>query len=312
MKKHSVCLRSMDYLCFENDKYDDNILEYLVSWYDGPVENMKRLWECARQSIEDTLHLEEKILSVYLFTGDGGGNTEQIFWSYYNRLGKNKICRAYANKKAYEYLVGNLPVNGIVFSYIEENLKEGHKQQDVCLLALLQYYSGLEQLDEEREKIAASLIDTYNERDIRFAFFRKFPEKLRRRCSLEDRVFLEYVADPRHTAYVSLREAGTDSPYEREPMKNCFEGIFVQEFVLFDGEQIECYIEEYDGEELVRTTDSRILSTQLPENAPGDRYALICRMSEKAVLDKDPQSLSEDLDSFRQLDYLTREVFTLM
>ena len=305
-------LLALCFLCFENDKYDDNILEYLVSWYDGPIENMKRLWECARKSIGDTLHLEEKILSVYLFTGDGGDNTEQIFWSYYNRLGKNKICRAYANKKAYEYLVGNLPVNGIVFHYIEENLKEGHKQQDVCLLALLQYYSGLALLDEEQEKIAASLIETYDEREIRFAFFRNFPEKIRGRCSLDDRVFLEYVANPRHTAVVNLREAGSDAPYEREPMKNCFEGIFVREFVLFDGEQIECYIEEYDGEELVRTTDLRTLSTHLSEDAPSDRYGLICRMSEMAAGDPDPERLKEELDSFRELDYLTREVFTLM
>ena len=30
--------------CFEWGKYDDNILTYLLMYYDGPVEDMKRLW----------------------------------------------------------------------------------------------------------------------------------------------------------------------------------------------------------------------------------------------------------------------------
>ncbi len=297
--------------CYSYGKYDDNILGYLLSYYDGPVEEMKRLWETGHQNDLDTMTLEEKILSMILFMRSGTDNTEAIFWSYYRRLGRKKLCRAYVNLKSYEYLVKNLPVGSHVFSYIEQGIAAHKKQADVCLLALLQYYSGLPQLNEQRQALAAQLLNLFCARDIRFDFFRKFPAAIRARCQLDDRIFLEYVADPSHTAVVYLRRAGSSGPFTREPMKNCFEGIFVKEFVLFDTEQIECYIEEYDGEEKVRTTDLRTLSKALPEDAPRDRYAMLCRMS---VQEKsgDEEALRIALENYRQTDVLARELFTLV
>ena len=296
--------------CYQYGKYDDNILGYLLSYYDGPVEDMKRLWETGRQNDLDTMTLEEKILGMVLFMRSGSANTESIFWSYYRKLGRKKLCRAYANMKSYDYLVKNLPVGNYVFAYIEQGIAAHKKQDDVCLLALLQYYSSLPDLSEEREALAVQLLNLYCSRDIRFDFFRKFPARMRSRAQLEDRIFLEYVADPSHTAVVFTRPAGSSSPFERRQMKNCFLGIFVKEFVLFDTEQIECYIEEYDGEEKVRTTDLRTLSTYLPEDAPRDRYAMLCRMSREAK-EGNMKQLQEDLENYRQMDHLTRELFTM-
>ena len=155
------------------------------------------------------------------------------------------------------------------------------------------------------------LLSLYCAQDIRFDFFRKFPAKLRSRAQLEDRVFLEYVANPEHTALVYLREAGSGQAFRAEPMKNCFEGIFVKEFVLFDEERIECYIEEYDGEEKVRTTDLRTLSTHLPGDAPGDRYALLCRMSSQAAAGNTDE-LRKEISNYLQMDIMTRELFSMI
>ena len=79
--------------CFEWGKYDDNILTYLLMYYDGPVEDMKRLWNVGREFELDTMVLEEKILSLLLFTRMGTSGTEQIFVSYQRKLGRRKICR---------------------------------------------------------------------------------------------------------------------------------------------------------------------------------------------------------------------------
>ena len=45
--------------CYQYGKYDDNILGYLLSYYDGPLEDMKRLWETGHQNDLDTMTLEE-------------------------------------------------------------------------------------------------------------------------------------------------------------------------------------------------------------------------------------------------------------
>ena len=94
-------------------------------------------------------------------------------------------------------------------------------------------------------------------------------------------------------------------------MKNCFEGIFVREFILFEGEQLECYIEEYNGDEKVRTLDSRTLRMHRLADAPQDRFAILSRMSGE-MAQGDREKLKQELNSYLQTQYLVREVFTMV
>ncbi len=303
-------LLSYCYQCFDYGKYDDNILNYLLMYYDGPIEDMKRLWNTGRQFELDTMVLEEKILSLLLFTRSGSFGTEQIFASYHRKLGRKKICRAYIILKAYEYFVKDLPVNELIFTDIEENYQEGAELEDVCLLALLEHYSRMVDLRPEQEKIARELLLEYNGRGMRFAFYQAFPLKLRQPYQLEDKVFLEYVANPEHTVLLYYRIRGQQEEYLQEPMKNCFEGIYVKEFILFYGEELECYIEELQEDQVVKTSDKRILTARMAEEG-GSRYDLlnrICRVQEAG----DTGKLREELESYGQLDYLTKEIFTLI
>ena len=52
------------------------------------------------------------------------------------------------------------------------------------------------------------------------------------------------------------------------------------------------------------------MSTYLPEDAPRDRYAMLCRMSREAK-EGNMKQLQEDLENYRQMDHLTRELFTM-
>ncbi|MDO5344282.1 MAG: DUF5717 family protein [Lachnospiraceae bacterium] len=303
-------LLSYCYQCFDYGKYDDNILNYLLMYYDGPIEDMKRLWNTGRQFELDTMVLEEKILSLLLFTRTGSSGTEQIFASYHRKLGRKKICRAYIILKAYEYFVKDLPVNDLIFTYIEKNYQNGAELEDVCLLALLEHYSRMVSLTPEQERMVSELLLEYNGRGMRFAFYQAFPLKLRRPYQLEDKVFLEYVASPEDTVMLYYRIRGQQEEYLQEPMKNCFEGIYVKEFILFYGEELECYTQELREEQVVKTSDKRILTARAAEEN-GSRYDLLNRIC-RAQEEQDTGKLTEALESYGQLDYLTKEIFTLI
>ena len=296
------------YRCFQYGKHDDNILTYLLMYYDGPIEDMKRLWNTGRSNDLDTMILEEKILTLLLFTGTGSAGTEMIFASYQSRLGRRKLCHAYLNMKSYEYFVKNLPVADIIFTHLEQMYFNDEEMEDVAKLALLQFYSGLSVLSQNRQKAAQALLSLYNDRGIRFAFFRRFPESLSLSCQLEDKAFLEYVTNPAHEVKLYYRLKGQED-YSCEQMKNCFEGIFVREFILFDGETLECYIEEYNDGILISRSSQRTLTAGEVSGRGQSRYALLCRMNAEA---QDTEKLTEDLDNYYQMDYLTRELFTLL
>lgn len=295
--------------CFDYGKYDNNILTYLLMYYDGPIDEMKRLWNTGRQFELDTMTLEEKILSLLLFTRSGTSGTEQIFASYQRKLGRRKICKAYIILKSYEYFVKGLPVHDLVFGTIENSYRKGVDLEDVCKLALLQYYSTQDSLKEAQEESAKKLLAEYNGRGMRFAFYQKFPARLRLPYQLEDKVFLEVVANPAHTVLLRYRRKDRGEAYQEETMKNCFEGINVWEFILFDGEELECFTEELSGGEPVKRSDTRILRG--PDGAVGGRYGMLNRIL-RAQAEGDEKTVREELENYMQMDYLTRELFTLI
>ena len=305
------CLLGYCSRCYSFGKYDDNIITYLLMYYEGPIEEMKRLWHSGRRNEMDTMALEERILSQILFTRTGTEDTEQIYLAYRSKLGRKRMGRAYLNLKAYEYLIRNLPVGSVIFEIIETDLGNDEPTEDICKLALLRYFSGLPGLSREREETVEQLLAEYDARDIRFDFYRKFPYRLRSRCQIEDKVFLEYVADPDHTVYACYKKLGSEDGFAREPMRDAFDGIFVREFILFETEKLECFIEEYDGDKKVKTSGRRILSGMPSPDAPKDRFAMLCEMS-RLEKEHETEKLSEKLDHYRQLDYLTREIFTLV
>ena len=297
--------------CFAFGKYDDNILTYLLMYYDGPIEEMKRLWNTGHQYELDTMILEEKILSLLLFTRTGTSGTEQIFASYQKKLGRKKICKAYIILKSYEYFVKGLPVHDLIFEYIETGYQSGAEQEDVCLLALLQNYSRQLKLSGSQEAIAAELLAKYCARGLRFAFYQKFPEKLRRPYQLEDKVFLEYVANPENMVILHYRYKDRQEEFLEEPMKNCFEGINVKEFILFYGEEIECYTEEKGPDQTTKISDRRTLSLGRMPGSTNSRFDILNRISQAEKNGKEAK-VQEELENYFQMDYLTKEIFTLI
>lgn len=298
--------------CFTYGKYDDNILTYLLMYYDGPIEEMKRLWNTGRQYELETMVLEEKILSLLLFTRSGTSGTERIFAAYQKKLGRKKICKAYIILKAYEYFVKGLPVHDLIFEYIENGYQNGAEQEDVCYLALLQNYSRRLKLQKWQEEIVEELLARYGGRGLRFAFYQKFSEELRQPYQLEDKVFLEYAANPENTVMLYYRRKGKEEEFQSEPMKNSFEGINVKEFILFYGDEIECYTEEIGpDQEVKKRSDRRILTMGKLPGSSNSRFDMLNRIVQACNTGNENKA-REELENYVQLEYLTKEIFTLI
>lgn len=309
-------LLSLTAYCFEKEKYNDKLLRYLLLYYEGPIEVMMQIWEAARGFELDTLLIEEKLLMMILFTGSHTEGSEPVFEAYAKKMGRQKLCRAYLNQKAYEYVVRGIPTSDVVFRYMErdydyvsgKHLME--EQEEVCRLALLQYYSTLPELTMVRRHYTAQLLQEFNRKGMRFAFWNKFDRELLAPYQMEGRVFVEYVGNPESTVTILYRPKGSDGEYQKETMKNCFEGIFVKEFTLFYGDELECCIEEELGTERKRT-DERVLSHRQEEATGAAWYDQVNRIA-KALKEQKPETVDAELDSYLLLSYLAKELFPLI
>lgn len=310
----NAMLVSLCHSCFVSGKYDDKLLRYLLLYFEGPVQEMKQLWQAAVQFDLDTMLVEERIITMILFTRSGTQNSEQIFESYLRKMGRKKLCRGYVNLKAYEYFVKGLPVAAPVFQYIEREYQylrrkqRLEEQEEVCRLALLQYYAKSVELSEEQRARAEEMLEEFNGKGMRFSFWKQFDRELLAPYQMEGRVFAEYVCDPGSKVTIYYRIQGRSPEYTSENVQNYFEGIFVREFTLFEGEELECYLEEERSDEK-RRSDKWVLRTEKQPTPGTSRYGALNRISE-AQSQGNPEALREELESYLTLEHLVSEVFT--
>lgn len=322
-------LTALCHSCFAQGKYDDKLLRYLLLYYEGPVQAMLQLWQAAQNFELDTLLLEEKIMMMLLFTRSGTIGSEPVFESYLKKLGRKRICRAYVNLKAYEYFVKGVPTAECVFHFIEKEYgffyRQGRlqEQEEVCRLALLKYYAGHDRLQGVQREYAQTLLSEFGAKGMRFAFWQQFDWELLLPYQMEGRVFAEYAANPENTVNIFYKKTGKEQTYKKEAVKNYFCGIFVKEFTLFYGEELEYYLEEEAGSD-VKRTECRILRSidsegenaernpERPICADGtSRFAMLNCIA-KAADEGKPKQAQEELENYLQLEHLVKEVFTLV
>lgn len=145
---------------------------------------------------------------------------------------------------------------------------------------------------------------------LRFAFWQRFDQALLAPYQMEGRVFAEYVCNPESIVTIFYRMKGQQEEYTKETVKNYFEGIFVREFTLFSGEELEYYLEEERDGETVRS-DKIVLKAPAASEGGNSKYEILNRIA-KAYRSGDETALKNELESYLTLEYLTREVFTLV
>lgn len=116
-------------------------------------------------------------------------------------------------------------VADVVFRYLERDYayvmeqKSVEEQEEVCRLALLQYYSTQVELTGQRREYASQLLEEFNRKGMRFAFWNKFDRELLAPYQMEGRVFAEYVGNPDSTVTIFYRSKGSEEEYHKETMK---------------------------------------------------------------------------------------------
>ncbi len=268
--------------CFTHGKYDELVLNYLLRYYDGPIEQMKMLWRAGKDFQADTFILEEKILLLTMFMHTGLKGTEEIFDSYRRALGRKMFLKAYVMCQAYEYLVKGEDVKAPVFRYIERGYAKRKISEDICLLALLKYYSSLEERTETQNEYVYELLETYTNRGIRMAFFQKFPLEFLRTFQLYDKTFIEYRANKKALVTITWQitaPGGQEGKIQSEPMVPVYEGIFVKEFTLFYGEKIRYHIQE-EWNQAVKEVPDGLEEYREKDSTKSTQYDLLNQMSE--------------------------------
>jgi hypothetical protein len=266
------------YYSFSNGKYDEQLLNYLVKYFEGTLKEMRTVWKAAESFGLDTYTLCERIIVQMLYSGSYIGEKTEIFKHYVKSGANTDAETAFLNQNAYEYFVNGKIADGFIFERIEKLTLENVPLQDSCKLAYLRYYATEKKADEEiNEDVARVFIKELLNKNIYFPFFMDYDDLLPEMIQFFDKTMLEYRTNPGAHCVIHYRLANdTDNEYHSIEMKEMYQGIFVVSFVLFFGEQLQYYITETGKDNAEVATESGTVSKSdiVKVNISG-RYSLI-------------------------------------
>ncbi|SHI58968.1 DUF5717 family protein [Parasporobacterium paucivorans] len=252
-------LLSMCMYAFENGKYNETLLQYIGTYFLGPVKEMLAIWSAQKQFCCENRELEENLLAVMLYAGSFPEMRFPVFHSYYLKGGKEEIRNAFYNYVAYEYIMKEKPAGDEYVQHIEMEIQERFSGiNDICRMAYLKYNADVEYLLEYQIRLCEKIMEDFISRDIRLNFFKKYAKWFPISDSLKDKLIIEYKADPATPKtiryYISSGDGG-EKQYLEEEMNCIYPGIFTWEIILFYGESVRYHIKDESKPGDARTRD---------------------------------------------------------
>ena len=306
-EKDRSTLLTMGMFAFKNGRVEDRLLQYLADRYNGTTGEMYELWCAAREREMDTKSLEERLLAQMLFAESYVENSFSVFVSYLAGGMNRKLIRAYYSYCANKYFVWERTTPDEFFEMLKkESFLDGNQ---VCVLALLKYYAGVQSLSEADKSFVSYYIQKFVQKKLIFAFFKEFEGKVALPSCLLDKYYVEYHANPKHKLTIHYSCCMEESELRKEAMVDMDYGIFVKELILFYGESLQYFITE-ETEDGIEIVESRIVRySETKELSTATKYGKINEILLTQDL-QDEKTLFDLLEQYCKEEYAVKRHFS--
>lgn len=247
---------------FNNGKYDENVLRYLVDNFHGMTKDIRKLFLSAGNFNIDVYKLCENALIQMLYTGYFVSERSTIYKDYVSKGPNGRVRMAFLAQCSFEYFVKEQLVESYIFEEVYRLAGQGEELPLVCKLALVKYCSeNKSEVDGAKNELIKKYLHDFLEAGIYMSFFKEFMEQgLDKINNFSDKTIVEYKTTPGRKVmihYIIEKDDDSKGEYLTREMKDMYYGIHAKAFVLFFGENLLYYItEEADGEELLTQSGS--------------------------------------------------------
>lgn len=268
-------LVDVSYYIYKNMKYDENILRYLMLYYEGKTIDLKNLWKSAVELELDTQNIMYRILQQINYTGVNVQEKDEILLAYAGYEEHDAaLVKTLLRNTAYEYFVHEAIVYPAIFDRLYQEYSLSGFGDRVCKLAMLKFASeNPAYLETIHSQDLDMLVKELLREDRYFPFYARLSDMVPELHYFKNIFFIEYRTLPEskvciHFAYddffddnFDLRseeekaqsangmEASDTGRYEIQEMREMYDGIYVSVFRLFHGEALQYYITETYADE---------------------------------------------------------------
>lgn len=314
MFEHDGLLLKLAFSVFRQKEADGVILDYLCEHFNGTSEQMYQLLIKSVSERVETYDLEERLLAQMLFSGETG-QIDKVFSLYMKRKKPGELLvKAYFTMKSTEYFMYQVPAEDQVFEYLESMIRDTadkEKISTIYLLALTKYYAGLADLDESQRELCQTIVDILLEEGIVLPHMKRLSRFVRIPEDILDKEIIQYIGRKDSRVDLQIRIRPQEEIFHSNDMKRVYQGIFVKQKVLFDGEVMEYKVYEQKGEELVLMEEGSVTCNRKTDSAEESRFHLLNQMSVCLNL-KEEAGLREAMKKYLEKTALVEGLFGLM
>ena len=304
----------LSYRVFDAGYGDSVILDYLCEHFNSTADRMYKVLKQGMIDHVETYDMEERLLAQMLFS-DTMSKIDKVFDLYASRKKTSEsIVKAYFSVKSAEYFMRGAPSDDKVFSYLEGALHgtiEKDKVPTIYLLALSKYYSTLPKLNEEQKKLCETIMNIILSEGLVFAYFKDLAKHIAVPEDIMDKGIVQYCGRKDSKVELMVRILPDEEDYHPEEMKRVYQGIFIKQKILFEGEIMEYQIYECrDGERTLAEEGSvECDMSAFPKTA--SRFSCLNDMGLCLSL-KEEESLKKKMQEYLVKNATAEELFSLM
>ena len=307
-------LLKLAYSVFEEEQTDSVILDYLCEHYNGSTDQMYRLLLKGVADRVETYDLEERLLAQMLFT-DRTDKIDRVFSLYMERkkTGEN-IVKAYFTMKSTQYFMEGKPAGEDVFRYLEGMIHgaiEKEKLSTIYLLALTKYYAGLTHLDAEQKELCQTIVDILLAEGMVFAHFKPLAAHVHIPQEITDKVILQYIGRKDSGVDLQVRIRPQEERFYGDDMKRMYQGIFIKQKVLFEGETMEYRIYERQGDRQILMEEGSLSCDRKADTSEDSRFRLLNQMA-VYMNQREESGLKEAMEEYVKKTAAVEGLFGLM
>ncbi len=306
-------LLNISYRVFRAGIYDSVILDYLCEHFNGTVSQMYEVLIQGVKEHVETYDLEERLLGQMLFTGCCH-QIDSVFDLYMKRKStKESVVKAYFTQKSIQYFLERQEVDGRVFEYLKQALG-GSAWKDnlptIYTLALTLYFSTKDKLQEEDRQLCKNMTDVLLEAGLVFPYTRDLSKHIPIPEDIMDKVMVEYRGRKDSHPELQVRIGPEEDAWHSEDIRRIYQGIYVKQKVLFEGETMEYRIYDAPEGSRVLAAEGSVECDQKLEGKENSRFACLNEMG-AALKSRDDGRLAAAMEEYLKKSAVLGSLFPI-
>ena len=144
-----------------------------------------------------------------------------------------------------------------------------------------------------------------------FPYFKDLGRHVRIPEDIMDKAMIQYVGQKDSRVDLQIRILPQEKEFHGDSMKRVYQGIFVRQKVLFDGEKLEYRVYELKGEQKILVKEGSVSGSRRAEEEKESRFHLLNEMSMCLNL-KEEEGLKRAMETYVKKTAVIEHVFELM